>query len=75
MRKQSSDEWNTTRKEKKRNFYKSIQKYLAEFIGTCVPVLLVGGEAPANVWVFLVAPLVGGILAALVYKFLAPNEK
>ncbi|MDO4845779.1 MAG: aquaporin, partial [Oscillospiraceae bacterium] len=52
------------------------------FTGTSVnparsfgPALLVGGEALANVWIFLVAPLVGGILAALVYKFLAPNEK
>lgn len=47
------------------------------FTGTSVnparsfgPALLVGGEALANVWVFLVAPLVGGVLAALVYKFL-----
>ncbi len=34
------------------------------------PALFVGGDALANVWVFLVAPLVGGVLAALVYKFL-----
>ena len=47
------------------------------FTGTSVnparsfgPALLVGGEALANVWVFLGAPLVGGALAALVYKFL-----
>ena len=47
------------------------------FTGTSVnparsfgPALLVGGDALANVWVFLVAPLVGGALAALVYKFL-----
>ena len=47
------------------------------FTGTSVnparsfgPALLVGGEALANVWVFIIAPLVGGILAALVYKFL-----
>ncbi len=47
------------------------------FTGTSVnparsfgPALLVGGEALANVWVFIVAPLVGGVLAALVYKFL-----
>lgn len=51
------------------------------FTGTSVnparsfgPALLVGGEALANVWVFLVAPLVGGVLAALVYKFL-DNKK
>lgn len=48
------------------------------FTGTSVnparsfgPALFVGGDALANVWVFLVAPLVGGVLAALVYKFLA----
>ena len=34
------------------------------------PALFVGGEALSNVWVFLLAPLVGGALAALVYKFL-----
>ena len=34
------------------------------------PALLAGGEALSNVWVFIVAPLVGGVLAALVYKFL-----
>lgn len=47
------------------------------FTGTSVnparsfgPALFVGGEALANVWVFIVAPLVGGVLAALVWKFL-----
>lgn len=51
------------------------------FTGTSVnparsfgPALLVGGEALANVWVFIVAPLVGGVLAALVYKFLASEK-
>ncbi len=52
------------------------------FTGTSVnparsfgPAIFVGGEALANVWVFIVAPLVGGVLAALVYKFLASNKK
>ncbi|MBQ3088074.1 MAG: MIP family channel protein [Clostridia bacterium] len=47
------------------------------FTGTSVnparsfgPALFVGGDALSNVWVFIVAPLIGGILAALVYKFL-----
>ena len=31
------------------------------------PALFVGGEALANVWVFICAPLVGGALAALVW--------
>lgn len=51
------------------------------FTGTSVnparsfgPALLVGGEALANVWVFLAAPLVGGVLAALVYKFLTDTK-
>ena len=51
------------------------------FTGTSVnparsfgPALFVGGEALANVWVFLVAPLVGGVLAALVYKFLTGSK-
>lgn len=52
------------------------------FTGTSVnparsfgPALFVGGDALKNVWVFLVAPLIGGVLAALVYKFLAPVEE
>ncbi len=51
------------------------------FTGTSVnparsfgPALLVGGDALSNVWVFIAAPLVGGVLAALVYKFLAGKE-
>jgi aquaporin Z len=39
------------------------------------PALLAGGESLANVWVFIVAPLVGGVLAALVYKLLAGKAK
>ncbi len=52
------------------------------FTGTSVnparsfgPALLVGGEALSCVWVFIVAPLVGGILAALVYNWLAPASE
>ncbi len=52
------------------------------FTGTSVnparslgPALLVGGEALANVWVFIVAPLVGGALAALVYRFLSSSKE
>lgn len=51
------------------------------FTGTSVnparsfgPALFVGGDALSNVWVFLVAPLAGGVLAALVYKFLAGKK-
>jgi len=51
------------------------------FTGTSVnparsfgPALFVGGAALANVWVFIVAPLIGGVLAALVYKFLEIKE-
>ncbi|MEG0874828.1 MAG: MIP family channel protein [Clostridiales bacterium] len=47
------------------------------FTGTSVnparsfgPALLMGGEALSQVWVFIVAPLVGAAIAALVYKFL-----
>lgn len=47
------------------------------FTGTSVnparsfgPALFIGEDSLANVWVFIVAPLVGGVLAALVYKFL-----
>ncbi|MBR2176387.1 MAG: aquaporin [Clostridia bacterium] len=47
------------------------------FTGTSVnparsfgPAIFAGGDAFVNVWVFIVAPLVGGVLAALVYKLL-----
>jgi aquaporin Z len=52
------------------------------FTGTSVnparsfgPALFVGGAALANVWVFIVAPLVGGVLAALVYGWLTAENK
>ena len=51
------------------------------FTGTSVnparsfgPALFVGGDALSSVWVFILAPLVGGVLAALVYKFLAAKK-
>ncbi len=51
------------------------------FTGTSVnparsfgPAIIAGGEALANYWVFLVAPLIGGLLAALVYRLVAGKE-
>lgn len=51
------------------------------FTGTSVnparsfgPALFAGGTALSNVWVFIVAPLVGGVLAALVYAFLSSDK-
>ena len=44
----------------------------ARSIGSAV---FAGGEALKNVWVFIVAPLAGGVLAAIVYKFLSKEEK
>ena len=38
------------------------------------PALIKGGEALANVWVFILAPLAGGVLAALVYRYLADQD-
>lgn len=47
------------------------------FTGTSVnparsfgPALMLGGNALANVWIFIVAPLAGGVLAILIWKFL-----
>ena len=34
------------------------------------PALLLGGTALKQIWVFIIAPLVGGAIAALVHKFL-----
>ena len=51
------------------------------FTGTSVnparsfgPALFVGGDALINVWVFIVAPLAGGALAAIVHKFLSSDK-
>ena len=38
------------------------------------PALFAGGQALADVWVFICAPLVGGGLSALVWKTLAPAK-
>ena len=51
------------------------------FTGTSVnparsigPALFEGGQALADLWVFLVGPLVGGALAACIWKFIQPAE-
>jgi aquaporin Z len=38
------------------------------------PALLVGGWALAQLWLFWVAPLAGGVLGGLLYRWLSPNE-
>ncbi|HZX72033.1 MAG TPA: aquaporin, partial [Rhodanobacter sp.] len=38
------------------------------------PALFVGGEALSQLWLFIVAPLVGAVLAALVSRYLFPRE-
>jgi aquaporin Z len=38
------------------------------------PAIIVGHEAIKQVWLFIVAPLVGGSLSALVYRYLIPEE-
>lgn len=52
------------------------------FTGTSVnparsfgPAIFAGGDAFTNVWVFIIAPLVGGTLAALVYKAISENPE
>lgn len=39
------------------------------------PAIFVGGDALSQLWVFIVAPLIGGALAALVAKYLLDTEK
>ena len=39
------------------------------------PAGLVGGEALSQVWVFIVGPLVGAAIAAIVWKYLSKDEK
>jgi len=52
------------------------------FTGTSVnparsfgPAMFAGGDALKYVWVFLVAPLIGGALAAFAYKWLSANKE
>ena len=39
------------------------------------PAIFAGGDALKDLWVFICAPLVGGALAALVWKVMVPKEK
>ncbi|MBJ8004878.1 MULTISPECIES: MIP/aquaporin family protein [Bacillus cereus group] len=39
------------------------------------PALFAGGEAISQLWVFIVAPILGGIVAAIVGKFILNTEK
>lgn len=39
------------------------------------PALFMGGEALGQVWLFIVAPLVGALIAGALYKYLHPNNK
>lgn len=52
------------------------------FTGTSVnparslaPAILQGGKALSQVWVFIVAPLIGGAIAALFYRFVLADKK
>ncbi len=40
-----------------------------------MPAIFAGGDALSQVWIFIVAPLVGGALAALLYTFLENKKK
>jgi len=39
------------------------------------PAIVVGGDAIKQVWLFIVAPLIGGAIAAIVHWFLYPAEE
>lgn len=39
------------------------------------PAIFAGGDAISSLWVFIVGPLVGAALAAIVYKFLSTEKK
>jgi aquaporin Z len=38
------------------------------------PAIIVGGTALSQLWLFIVAPLIGGTVAALFYRYLVPTE-
>jgi aquaporin Z len=33
------------------------------------PAVFVGGDALAQLWLFIVAPIIGGIIAAIIWKY------
>lgn len=39
------------------------------------PAIFAGGDALSQIWVFILAPLVGGVLAALIWMFLDRDER
>jgi aquaporin Z len=39
------------------------------------PALVIGGKALSQVWLFLIAPLVGGLVAAIVHAILYPKVR
>ncbi|MGM9862223.1 MAG: aquaporin, partial [Muribaculaceae bacterium] len=39
------------------------------------PALFEGGSALTNLWIFIVGPLAGGLLAALIWKVIDPKKK
>lgn len=52
------------------------------FTGTSVnparslgPAIFAGGDALSNVWVFIAAPFVGGLLAAIIHMIISPEKK
>ena len=39
------------------------------------PAIVAGGDALSQIWIFILAPLVGGVLAALIWMFLDRDER
>ena len=39
------------------------------------PAILVGGEALSQLWLFIVAPIIGGIIAAVIWKYVFEDHK
>jgi len=38
------------------------------------PALFVGGDALAQLWLFWVAPIIGGVIAAVIWKYVLETE-
>jgi aquaporin Z len=39
------------------------------------PAIFVGGQALSEVWLFIVAPIIGGIFAAIIAKYVLETEE
>ena len=56
------------------SFYQKLNRVLS-VAAVSLTVILVGGTALSQVWVFILAPLVGSALAAVIWNYISKDEE